>query len=65
MTKSLACLLTIGFALSTAGCQTTTADGFKPIRPTRDDVRTMSDSLATQILQHNQHGVEIGAWRAP
>jgi len=52
----------IVLGLSTAGCQTTTADGFKPIRPTRDDVRTMSDSLATQILQHNLHGERIGAW---
>ena len=48
-----------------AGCQTTASDGFKPIRPTRDDVRTMSDSLATQILQHNTHGVAIGAWGKP
>jgi hypothetical protein len=65
MTKLRACLLMIGFAVLMAGCQTTTADGFKPIRPTRDDVRTMSDSLATQILQHNEHGAAIGAWGKP
>jgi hypothetical protein len=65
MTKLRVCLLMIVLGLLTAGCQTTTADGFKPIRPTRDDVRTMSDSLATQILQHNEHGAAIGAWSKP
>ena len=56
----------IACGLLTAGCQTTTAsDGFKPIRPMTGDVRVISDSLARQILEHNDHGVAIGAWGKP
>lgn len=62
MTRLRACLLTLGVALWLSGCQTTSS-GFKPIRPTAQDVVVMSDSLARQILEHNEHGVAIGAWR--
>ena len=65
MTKLRAFLLTIAVAGFVSGCQTTGSNpaGFKPIRPTSQDVDVISDSLARQILEHNEHGVAIGAWR--
>jgi hypothetical protein len=38
-------------------------DGFRAIRPTAKDVRAISDSLATQILQHNEFGERRCDWR--
>ncbi len=64
MTRLRACLLTLGVALWLSGCQTVgSSDGFRPIRPTAQDVEVISDSLARQILEHNEHGAAIGAWR--
>lgn len=37
-------------------------DGWRPIRPTVKDARTMSDSLATQILAYNEYGKKVGCW---
>lgn len=54
----------LGVALWLSGCQTVgSSDGFRPIRPTAQDVEVISDSLARQILEHNEHGAAIGAWR--
>lgn len=51
-----------------AGCQTTAppvgkCPGFAPIRPTINDVPTMSIELARQILAHNEFGAKACGWR--
>jgi hypothetical protein len=59
-------LILIVAALSLAGCATTggtACDGWTPIRPTIQDLGTMSGELAGQILAHNTHGEKICGWR--
>jgi len=55
----------MSFVLS--GCATTkggvACDGWKPIKPTVDDIFEVSDGLARDILAHNKHGQSIGCWK--
>lgn len=48
-----------------AGCATSPdpCAGWAPIRPEAADVDGMSDELALQILQHNEHGSQACGWR--
>lgn len=65
MTKLRAFLLMLSASAFAAGCTTTGSDttGFRPIRPTAQDVEVISDSLARQILEHNAHGERVHGWR--
>lgn len=48
-----------------AGC-VTTADWCavnSPIRPTADDVATMSNGTARQLLEHNKTGAQLCGWK--
>ena len=58
MIRSLVCLL----LLAATGCAPgpgTMCDGWRPIRPEASDVEIVSDSLAEQILGHNEHGASV------
>lgn len=49
-----------------SACQTTgptDCDGFKPIRPTVNDARIISDSLVRQILEQNEYGAKQCGWK--
>lgn len=61
--KSHVLLLMIVAASFLSGC-VTTSDGFKPIRPTKEDMVCISQSLNDQILIHNKHGKALYGWKA-
>lgn len=62
MMQSLACLLLLVATACAPGLKGDPCDGWKPIRPTTEDVDRMSDSLATQILQHDEFGMRMCGW---
>lgn len=51
--------LALMLALAASGCAGTgpvsDCDGFRPIRPTKEDVARMSDQLVGDILAHNEY----------
>lgn len=58
-------IMLLAILLVVPGCATggMPCDGLKPIRPTKADVKVISDSLADQLLQYNEYGRRIGCWK--
>lgn len=54
----LGVLLLMSGCVSGWGCE-----GWKSIRPTKGDVKVISDPLADQILAHNEFGMKRGCWK--
>lgn len=52
-------------SLAIGACQTAgnSCDGWRPIRPTQAEIRTMSDDQVQQVLAHNEHGRRTCGWR--
>jgi hypothetical protein len=52
-------LLALALAIAVSGCASTgpvnNCDGFRPIRPSREDIDVISDRLAEDILEHNEY----------
>ena len=66
--RSLLAPLMLAAATLVAGCSQTSGnqcDGWRPIRPTASDVRVVSQTLADEMLEHNEYGVKLGCWEAP
>lgn len=58
-------VLILSFLPLAFGCapQPDACAGWAPIRPEAADVDAVSDELALQILQHNEHGARACGWR--
>ena len=55
-------------AVLVAGCGQTSGNqcaGWKMMRPTAADVRSMSPQFVGDVLEHNEYGVTLGCWKAP
>jgi hypothetical protein len=56
-------------AILVAGCETRPAAdpcaGWKMMRPTAADVRSMSPQFVADVLEHNEFGVSRGCWKVP
>lgn len=66
--RLLLALLTSAAMIYVAGCAQTSGnqcDGWKPQRPTANDVLVISQQLADDLLEHNEYGAKLGCWRAP
>jgi len=67
--RQLILALLLGSCAMTVGCatkpvvRTDFCTGWRAIYPSRQDVLT--DGTAKQILAHDQHGVDMGCWKAP
>lgn len=54
----------LGLVLLTSACVSVNGcAGFKPIRPEPHDLVCISDSLADQILIHNEYGQKVFGWK--
>lgn len=49
-------------AVLASGCQSNSCDGFRPMRPTANDVQVISTRLAGAILSHNDYGARLCGW---
>lgn len=50
------------------GCATSSGNqcaGWKPLHPTARDVDVISQRLNDDLLEHNEHGVNLGCWKGP
>jgi hypothetical protein len=66
MTRLRNAALTLAVATLAAGCASapgTACDGWRPIRPLKDDLATMSDTLVGQVLAHNEFGARLCGWK--
>lgn len=55
-------------AIWVAGCSQTSGNqcaGWKPIRPTINDVQVASQQLVDGLLEHNEYGAKLGCWKGP
>ncbi|TBA24709.1 hypothetical protein ELH61_02355 [Rhizobium ruizarguesonis] len=66
MKRLTACLMLMCVICSAAGCATTSSwcAANRPIRPTANDVETMSSGTARAILQHNETGAASCGWKS-
>ena len=58
--------ISVALFLFLGACSTTSGDpcaGFRPIRPSVADTDTMSGSLVSQILTHNETGKSLCGWQ--
>jgi hypothetical protein len=62
MMQSLGFLLLLVVTACAPGLKGDPCDGWKPIRPEAADVDVISDSLAEQILQHDEFGASVCGW---
>jgi len=63
-------VVAIAVALLLAGCATSAmqdqlvfCDGAQPIRPSKGETITLSDSLVRQIQEHNRIGAKACGWK--
>ncbi len=58
--------ISVALFLFLGACSATSGDpcaGFRPIRPSVADTDTMSGSLVSQILTHNETGKSLCGWQ--
>lgn len=62
MMRSVALILLLAASACAGGPRGSPCDGWSAIRPEPADVDVVSDSLAAQILGHNEHGASVCGW---